>query len=74
MELWRALKDGRAKVIEDWLKQVFELDEMILPLTDSNGAVDPNAFTFRAGQVSVVDRIRETTALLERKFDAPGPA
>ena len=65
-QLGLALDSDEVLLVEQWLAEVLA-EGATLPPTDSEGRVDPAALTFRAGQLSVLNKLRGMRSALRPK-------
>ena len=65
-QLGLALDSEEVLLVEQWLAEVLA-EGATLPPTDSEGRVDTGALTFRAGQLSVLNKLRGMRAALRPK-------
>jgi|DEB0MinimDraft_4_1074332.scaffolds.fasta_scaffold00252_27 hypothetical protein len=65
-QLGLALDSDEVLLVEQWLAEVLA-EGATLPPTDEAGRVDPAALTFRAGQLSVLNKLRGMRAALRPK-------
>ena len=63
-QLGLALSSDEVALVERWLSVVLA-ESATLPPLDETGRVDQGALTFRAGQLSVLQKIRGMRAQLE---------
>lgn len=67
-QLGIALSSDEVKLVEKWLSLVLAEHATVAPL-DERGRVDDGAIVFRAGQLSVLHRIRGMRSQLEGMSD-----
>ena len=65
-QLGLALDSDEVLLVEQWLAEVLA-EGATLPPTDEAGRVDPHALTFRAGQLSVLNKLRGMRSALRPK-------
>lgn len=59
-----ALKTEACEVIEEWLSAALH-EGATLPPIDNEGRVDPVGLTYRSGQLSVLNKIRDMRKRME---------